>query len=358
MEHDFMCHLPCKLPVTRLTRERPPSSHHPSAFFQPTTPQSPTVSLFSSGRPRTRQCRRSEQSELKHRLRSEPELRSKLCQSFPIRMSSHKESNDEIETPHVELSDGESVELLDELKDKNQASSIDGDSKAKRKNSSEVWAHFVEVDAMYKGKMVKKKQCIHCKHTYVVSTGGTTSSLKRHLTSCAYFKRSKDDEWSRAEKVCKLLEVFLKATNLFSGSLYPTSNLFLIEIFKVKKEITNAFISGDTFLNTMSIPMYEKFEKYWGEIGVLMSIASILDPRFKLVSVEWTFERLYPPNECDSRVEDVTRKLKTLFEKYLKSFVASKAALSKSTASTSFDNQQSAKEEETLEVNIPTLNEC
>ncbi|KAD5961259.1 hypothetical protein E3N88_12732 [Mikania micrantha] len=254
-------------------------------------------------------------------------------------MSSHKESNDEIETPHVELSDGESVELLDELKDKNQASSVDGDSKAKRKNSSEVWAHFVEVDAMYKGKMVKKKQCIHCKHTYVVSTGGTTSSLKRHLTSCAYFKRSKGN--------------------------------------------TKGFINFDSSGSDNAVCYNMNFEKYWGEIGVLMSIASILDPRFKLVSVEWTFERLYPPNECDSRVEDVTRKLKTLFEKYLKSFVASKAALSKSAASTSFDNQvkqeddffaflksrpvetgqkteleQSAKEEETLEVNIPTLNEC
>jgi hypothetical protein len=38
---------------------------------------------------------------------------------------------------------------------------------------------------------------------------------------------------------------------------------------------------------------------------VLMSIASILDPRFKLISLYWTFERLYPMNELDSRVEEV-----------------------------------------------------
>ncbi|XP_021996150.1 zinc finger BED domain-containing protein RICESLEEPER 2-like [Helianthus annuus] len=142
------------------------------------------------------------------------------------------------------------------------------------------------------------------------------------------------DEWTRAEKVSKLLEVFLKATDLFSGTSYPTSNLFLTEIFKVKKEISNAFISDDSFLKDMSRPMYEKFEKYWGEIGVLMSIASILDPRFKMMSVEWTFERLYLGNECAIRVQDVKSKLRSLFEKYRNVFMASKAATNGSTTST------------------------
>jgi Domain of unknown function (DUF4413) len=85
--------------------------------------------------------------------------------------------------------------------------------------------------------------------------------------------------------VCKVLEVFLDASNLFSGTSYLTVNLFLVEIFRVKKEISNAYASDDIFLKNMSVPMYEKFEKYWGEIGVLMSIASILDPQFKLVSL-------------------------------------------------------------------------
>jgi Domain of unknown function (DUF4413) len=53
----------------------------------------------------------------------------------------------------------------------------------------------------------------------------------------------------------------------------------------VKKEISNAYVSDDIFLKSMSVLMYEKFEKYWGEIGVLMSIVSVLDPRFKLVSL-------------------------------------------------------------------------
>jgi hAT family C-terminal dimerisation region/Domain of unknown function (DUF4413) len=144
-----------------------------------------------------------------------------------------------------------------------------------------------------------------------------------------------DVEWDRAAKVCKVLEVFLDASNLFSGTSYPTANLFLVEIFRVKKEISNAYASDDIFLKSMSVPMYEKFEKYWGEIGVLMSIASILDPRFKLVSLYWTFERLYPMSELDSRVKEVTNQLKSLYEKYSKAFVAARTATSNSTTAAS-----------------------
>jgi Domain of unknown function (DUF4413) len=69
-------------------------------------------------------------------------------------------------------------------------------------------------------------------------------------------------------------------------------------------------------MKKMSEPMYEKFKKYWGEIRLLMSIASILDPRFKLVSLYWTFERLYSKDELHDQVVEVTDKLKSLFAKY------------------------------------------
>jgi hypothetical protein len=53
--------------------------------------------------------------------------------------------------------------------------------------------------------------------------------------------------------VCKLLEVFLDATNLFSGTMYATTNLFLVEVYKVKKVISEAYLLDDIFLKTMSI---------------------------------------------------------------------------------------------------------
>jgi hAT family C-terminal dimerisation region/Domain of unknown function (DUF4413) len=84
----------------------------------------------------------------------------------------------------------------------------------------------------------------------------------------------------------------------------------------------------------MSEPMYEKFEKYWGEIELLMSIAFILDPRFKLVSLYWTFERLYPKDELHDRVVEVTNKLKSLFAKYSQVRMATRAVASSSSNTT------------------------
>ncbi|MFS8033953.1 putative ribonuclease H-like superfamily [Helianthus anomalus] len=77
------------------------------------------------------------------------------------------------------------------------------------------------------------------------------NSTHRMLKSAIHYKRAfqgyalrdsnfewspTDEEWTRAERVCNVLEVFLDATNLFSGTSYSTSNLFLTEIFKVKRE--------------------------------------------------------------------------------------------------------------------------
>jgi hAT family C-terminal dimerisation region/Domain of unknown function (DUF4413) len=49
-----------------------------------------------------------------------------------------------------------------------------------------------------------------------------------------------------------------------------------------------------------------------------MSIVFVLDPRFKLMSVNFTFKRMYSTEEVGSRIEEVTKTLKSLYDKYSK----------------------------------------
>ena len=42
------------------------------------------------------------------------------------------------------------------------------------------------------------------------------------------------EDWSQGEKICKFLEPFYDATNLISGSSYPTSNLYFMQVWKIK----------------------------------------------------------------------------------------------------------------------------
>ncbi|KAM0016815.1 putative transcription factor/ chromatin remodeling BED-type(Zn) family [Helianthus debilis subsp. tardiflorus] len=78
-------------------------------------------------------------------------------------MSSYKESN-ENPAAHVDLTDGEDDPnpIIDES----------------------------DVQGLYKGKMVPKKQCIYCKHTYVRGNWSSTTSMKRHLQECGLFKKA------------------------------------------------------------------------------------------------------------------------------------------------------------------------
>ena len=114
-----------------------------------------------------------------------------------------------------------------------------------------------------------------------------------------------------------MLEVFNDATHVTSGSEYPTSNLYLAEVHRVKQVIDEAMESPDLFINEMAIPMKEKFDKYWGECNLLMAIASVLDPRIKFNAIEISFPLIYKSeSEAAWNVEKVKKALEELYLEY------------------------------------------
>ncbi|KAK4415151.1 Zinc finger BED domain-containing protein RICESLEEPER 1 [Sesamum alatum] len=102
-----------------------------------------------------------------------------------------------------------------------------------------------------------------------------------------------EKDWRKAEKVCSVLELFWTATHIISGSDDPTSNLFLNEVSRVKVLLYKKTLENDMFIRDMVARMKVKFDKYWGETNLLMSIAAVLDPRCKLRALEFCFPRLY-----------------------------------------------------------------
>nr|KAJ0205486.1 hypothetical protein LSAT_V11C500240100 [Lactuca sativa] len=65
-----------------------------------------------------------------------------------------------------------------------------------------------------------------------------------------------DEEWAHVESVCEILKV---CTNVISGSDYPTSNLYLIEVFRVKETLDKDALSKNDFIKTMVTKTKEKF---------------------------------------------------------------------------------------------------
>ncbi|XP_050111800.1 zinc finger BED domain-containing protein DAYSLEEPER-like [Malus sylvestris] len=61
-----------------------------------------------------------------------------------------------------------------------------------------------------------------------------------------------------------------------------------------------------------------KFEKYWSEYSLILGVAVILDPRYKLEFVEWGYNKLYGK---DSReLKDVSGTLFSLYGCYIDKF--------------------------------------
>ncbi|XP_071928272.1 zinc finger BED domain-containing protein RICESLEEPER 2-like [Coffea arabica] len=86
------------------------------------------------------------------------------------------------------------------------------------------------------------------------------------------------EDWKKAEKVCSVLEKFWECTHIISSSDYPTSNLFLQELVKIKKVLDARVNDEDPFIRAMVRRMKTKFDKYWGECNLILAVAAILDP--------------------------------------------------------------------------------
>ncbi|KAL0004660.1 hypothetical protein SO802_012221 [Lithocarpus litseifolius] len=101
------------------------------------------------------------------------------------------------------------------------------------------------------------------------------------------------DEWKKAKKIKKFLAVFYDATLVFSGTKYPTANLYFPQVFIVYFTLKKESDSGDEYMRKMADQMLVKFEKYWIEFSVVLAIAVVLDPRYKLPFIDWCYQKLY-----------------------------------------------------------------
>ncbi|XP_058725540.1 zinc finger BED domain-containing protein RICESLEEPER 2-like [Vicia villosa] len=94
------------------------------------------------------------------------------------------------------------------------------------------------------------------------------------------------NDWEDVHDICKFLEVFADVTSIISGTSYPTANLFLSELYRVKVLLDNpSRISHNPQLQALASEMKLKYDKYWSESNTLISIGAVLDPRYEHLSI-------------------------------------------------------------------------
>jgi hypothetical protein len=131
------------------------------------------------------------------------------------------------------------------------------------------------------------------------------------------------------ENVNQVLSVFNDVTNVVSGSDYPTANLYLPKVWRMKEVLMNKCEDRNEYMRSMASKMMVKFDKYWGDTNLMMSIVAVLDPRYKMKLINFCFPIMYPlPPTVDRPgagyyIKNVLTVLKELFEAYVSAHTAS-----------------------------------
>jgi hypothetical protein len=124
------------------------------------------------------------------------------------------------------------------------------------------------------------------------------------------------DDWKFAKEICDRLKLFFDITELFSGTKYVTANIFFPKVITIRLAIRKWGNSDNELIQKMSEEMKDKFEKYWKDIHGLMSVATVLDPRYKLNILNALYGPLYGREHATTEIEKVRKLLIGLVKQY------------------------------------------
>ncbi|XP_057795202.1 zinc finger BED domain-containing protein RICESLEEPER 2-like [Salvia miltiorrhiza] len=132
-----------------------------------------------------------------------------------------------------------------------------------------------------------------------------------------------NEEWERGQRICEFLEPFYTITREISGSSYPTSNLYFMQVAQIEMKLNEFAGSTDEVIKDMALRMKKKFDKYWEDYCATLVFGSILDPNSKLKFLTFCYKILYP-QDYEGKVKKIRDLLYKLFGEYDKIEIASR----------------------------------
>lgn len=136
-----------------------------------------------------------------------------------------------------------------------------------------------------------------------------------HQLEAQYRCLPSESEWELARILSNNLKSFYNVTEVFSGTKYPTSNLFFIHICEIRLSLGSWLTCEHDEVRQMAINMIGKFEKYWKDVNGVLTVATVLDPRYKMKLIEFYFPLLYG-DESNIHIERVQMLFKELIKEY------------------------------------------
>ncbi|KAK4772506.1 hypothetical protein SAY86_014281 [Trapa natans] len=133
------------------------------------------------------------------------------------------------------------------------------------------------------------------------------------------------DDWKQIETLCSYLKMFFDAASILAVSPHPTVNVFFPEVSKIQLELMHAASSEDMLVRNLVKPLQKKFDKYWKECCLILAVAVVMDPRYKMKLVEFTFLRTFE-DDAEDWIRIVDDGIHELYYDYVTSMSSLSAA--------------------------------
>ncbi|KAL1187796.1 Zinc finger BED domain-containing protein RICESLEEPER 1 [Cardamine amara subsp. amara] len=124
-----------------------------------------------------------------------------------------------------------------------------------------------------------------------------------------------DLEWERLETIVGFLKVFVEVTSAFTKSNGLTANMYFPEVCDIHLRLIEWSKNPDDFISSLAVNMRKKFDDFWDKNNLVLAIATILDPRFKMKLVEYYYPLFYDVSSSEL-VEDISECIKALYNEH------------------------------------------
>jgi hypothetical protein len=131
-----------------------------------------------------------------------------------------------------------------------------------------------------------------------------------------YNEAPSGEDWKKVEAACTYLKLLYDSAHSIMASTNPTSNLFFHEAWKLQLELSNGTGHEDPVFSSIAKDMHERFDKYWKDCSLVLAIAVVMDPRFKMKLVEFSYSKIYGA-EAAKYVKVVNDAVHELYKEYV-----------------------------------------
>ncbi|KAL1203556.1 Zinc finger BED domain-containing protein DAYSLEEPER [Cardamine amara subsp. amara] len=119
------------------------------------------------------------------------------------------------------------------------------------------------------------------------------------------------EEWKKIESLCSCLKVLFEAGEVLTRPNQMTANDLYHEMTNLQLELSRVAMCEDPDVRNLANLLMEKFDQYWRGCYLVLAVAVVLDPRFKMHLIEFTFNKSYgeDANKWIKTVDDAVHDL-------------------------------------------------